>query len=582
MHLPNIVMRLIFGLSTVLFFTCFESYGAVPDSSAVVENGVAVDSAKSGGIGAGLNGGLQLSNLLYHTSLDTGYRSPFSYVLSGQFNLTWKNISLPFSFVLSEQERSFRQPFNQFGASPQYKWITVHAGYRNITFSPYTLAGHSFLGGGVELNPGKFRFGAVYGRFIKAVRADSVLILPGESAYDRYAFSVKMGVGKPTNYFDLIYLRGWDDPNAIINPEDTSSARPATNNVIGFSLYQKLWKNFLFKMNTAASVYTNDIYAAGAEANDPGLQKLITAFDVNGTTQFHYAIDGSFGYSSPIFGLAVAYKRIAPDYKSMGIYFVTNDVEQYTIVPTLNVWKRKIHLGGSVGFEHDNLASNRAYQSKRVIGSAILNFNPNPVFGVTGSFYNYSIGQVEGINQLNDTIRLAQVNRGITVTPRVMLGKKQLRHIILFTYDTRNLDDQNIYTESYTEYFTTTELLNYSLSHISDGWSLSFSLNNNAIKSELFNTAYKGGTVGGSKSFFNNALNAGVNTGYNMVSQNEITGNTLMTYSANVSYRFLKNHVVSLFAFSNNYKSAIATAPSYNDYTLRIQYQYLFSKKSIL
>ncbi|MBK8343289.1 MAG: hypothetical protein IPL12_08235 [Bacteroidetes bacterium] len=90
MQLPNIVMRLIFGLSTALFFTCFESYGAVPDSSAVVENGVAVDSAKSGGIGAGLNGGLQLSNLLYHTSLDTGYRSPFSYVLSGQFNLTWK------------------------------------------------------------------------------------------------------------------------------------------------------------------------------------------------------------------------------------------------------------------------------------------------------------------------------------------------------------------------------------------------------------------------------------------------------------------------------------------------------------
>ncbi|MBK8343288.1 MAG: hypothetical protein IPL12_08230 [Bacteroidetes bacterium] len=180
--------------------------------------------------------------------------------------------------MLSEQERSFRQPFNQFGASPQYKWITVHAGYRNITFSPYTLAGHSFLGGGVELNPGKFRFGAIYGRFIKAVRADSVLILPGESAYDRYAFSVKMGVGKPTNYFDLIYLRGWDDPNAIINPEDTSSARPATNNVIGFTLYQKLWKNFLFKMNTAASVYTNDIYAAGAEANDPGLQKINNHF----------------------------------------------------------------------------------------------------------------------------------------------------------------------------------------------------------------------------------------------------------------------------------------------------------------
>lgn len=86
-----------------------------PDSTAVEEAKPAVDSVQNKSLGAGINGGLQLSNVFYFTSLDSAYRSPFSYVLAGNFNLTWKNISLPFSFVLSEQERSFRQPLISLG-----------------------------------------------------------------------------------------------------------------------------------------------------------------------------------------------------------------------------------------------------------------------------------------------------------------------------------------------------------------------------------------------------------------------------------------------------------------------------------
>ncbi len=590
--LPNEKSRLMKFLSQVyrpflfelIMIFCLNNSisAAMPDSTANEPNVPAVDSVDKKSLGAGLNGGLQVSNLFYFSSLDSAYRSPYSYVLSGNFNLTYKSISLPFSFVISEQDRSFRQPFNQFGASPKYKWITVHAGYRNITFSPYTLAGHTFLGGGVELTPGKLRFGAVYGRFVKAVRADSVLVLPGQSAYDRYALSIKLGLGSATNYCDLIYLKGWDDPNAVLDNSDTLIARPAINTVIGFTMYEKMGKHLLLKINTAASVYTNDVNGTSEEVTDPNLAKIVKAFNINSTSQYHYAMDGSFGYTSPIFGLGVAYKRISPDYKSMGLYFITNDVEQYTIVPTINAWKRKIHVTGSIGFEHDNISNNRAYQTKRVIGSAVVSVNPNPIFGITGNFYNYSVGQVEGIRTLSDTIRLAQVNKGITITPRLMLGTKKLRHVILFTYDRRNLDDKNIYTESYTEYKTGTQFLNYSISHIDAGWSVSASLNNNKITSAVVNTGYKGFSVGASKSFFNNNLNAGINTGYNIINQNEISGNHLISYNANLSYRFFKKHVVSFYGYSNNYTSAIPTSPSYTDYTLRIQYQYLFSKKSII
>lgn len=78
--------------------------------------------------------------------------------------------------------------------------------------------------------------------------------------------------------------------------------------------------------------------------------------------------------------------------------------------------------------------------------------------------------------------------------------------------------------------------------------------------------------------FLKNTLSAGVTAGYNLITQDEIKGNNLLTYNANLSYRFFKNHILSVFGYSNNYTSAIATAPSYTDYTFRVQYQYLFSK----
>ena len=71
-------------------------------------------------------------------------------------------VEIPFSLTVSEQERSFRQPFNQFGITPTYKWAKAHLGYSNLTWSPFTWSGQTVLGGGVELNPGKFRFGMRY------------------------------------------------------------------------------------------------------------------------------------------------------------------------------------------------------------------------------------------------------------------------------------------------------------------------------------------------------------------------------------------------------------------------------------
>lgn len=72
---------------------------------------------------------------------------PFNYVITGAPVLSLYGMQIPVSFVIGRQQSSFTQPFNQFELSPSYKWVTVHAGYRNLTFSPYTLTGACHGGG---------------------------------------------------------------------------------------------------------------------------------------------------------------------------------------------------------------------------------------------------------------------------------------------------------------------------------------------------------------------------------------------------------------------------------------------------
>ena len=84
--------------------------------------------------------------------------------------------------------------------SPYYKWITIHAGYRNINYSQFTLAGHTFLGAGVELHPGIFRFGFISGRFNRAIKADTSLKSFQPYTYSNRGIAAKIGLGKGVNF----------------------------------------------------------------------------------------------------------------------------------------------------------------------------------------------------------------------------------------------------------------------------------------------------------------------------------------------------------------------------------------------
>ena len=187
-----------------------------------------------------VSGGISASQIFYTADGIESRRDPYSYFLTGNLNLSLYGWSVPLSFALSNQNRSFQQPFNQFGLHPTYKWVTGHFGYANMSFSPYTLSGHIFRGAGVELVPGKFHFSAMVGQLQRAVPIDTVR--NSVPAFERNGFGFKTGYRDGGDFAELSVFHGEDDVNSLnILPED-NSLLPEENLAIGLSLGKTIFE----------------------------------------------------------------------------------------------------------------------------------------------------------------------------------------------------------------------------------------------------------------------------------------------------------------------------------------------------
>jgi hypothetical protein len=199
-------------------------------------------------------------------------RDPFYWALNGNFNISViGKFSCPFSFTITQQDKKFTdgldkfsQPFNQFGLSPQYKWLTIHAGYRTMEFSEYSMSGSLFLGGGIEVKPkdGIISGSAGFGRMLKAIPVGGVDgVAVGLPAFERWGGAAKLKIGTEANFAELLYFRAEDNKNSI--PFDTANnILPAENQIFGVTTKQKLTKNLDFEGSYHFSMYTKNTFEA--------------------------------------------------------------------------------------------------------------------------------------------------------------------------------------------------------------------------------------------------------------------------------------------------------------------------------
>lgn len=425
-----------------------------------------------------LTGTLDLRTIFYsYSGTLTARRKPFSYVLAGSPTLNIYGVAVPLSFVVSEQQRDVRQPFNQFGLSPTYKWVTVHLGYRNLNWSPFTLAGHTMLGAGAELRPGKFRLGFMYGRLARATAVDATTGVVAPFAFSRRGYAARLGYGTDTTFIDLTLLHGRDDSTSV-NPTDRlavgptgTQVQPAENLALGAGARLGLGhhKYFFVEGDAAASVYTRRLGSrlAVGESVSPLLDNGFarTFIGVNGSTELYTAWQAGVGYLRRGQGLRVRYRRISPGYQSMGAYFFQDDLENLTIAPTVALFKQRLRLSANVGVQQDNLRHQKQLTSRRVIGSLNASAELSEHLGVDVNYTNFTTDQLQATAvQVADSFKLAQTTQSFSVAPRYVLVGERLGHTVLLSADRSTLRALGSnFGDKLSEFSSLNAFLNYQL-----------------------------------------------------------------------------------------------------------------------
>jgi len=360
--------------------------------------------------------------------------------------------SMPVNVMVSSQQRSISGPFSQIGMSPTYKWAKFHAGVRSLSLSPFSVAGHTFLGGAVELHPGAFRFAVLGGRFQKAREADTTSIFRLRPAYKRLGYGMKIGVGKTRNYVDFIYFKAKDDSTSI-QPiaRPTGNLTPDENAVLGIASRISFGKRIYLQIDGGASLYTRDMRSPllSDESNDEKLKKIASQLSwilpFHTSTALTFAGEAGLRYQSKQFQLGLAYRRVEPEYNSMGAWFFQTDVQQITLTPAFSFNKGRTRIQFNTGWQTDNLLKLKPATSSRIIGGMNISLNPTERFGIELQANNFQFTQ-ENRYLESDSLRLQQSTLFLNVSPHWLLRSGTTMRTISSSIAYQKSDDYNPYT----------------------------------------------------------------------------------------------------------------------------------------
>lgn len=526
-----------------------------------------------------ISGSLDARAIAYSVDGIPARRKPFSYILSGYTNINlYGSLDVPLSFTLSEQDRSFSQPFNQFGLSPRYKWLTVHGGYRNLSFSPYTLDGYTMLGAGIELNPGKFHVAVMYGRMNRATTIDTTLGTLQPFSFSRKGVAVKLGYGDDKSFFTISALKAKDDSSSVkVDPQTKELVRAAANTVASVAGRLQFAGHFFIEGDGGASLWTNDIGSTYAITDSSEwVDKLKNIMPVNGTSEFNIAYRGAAGYAGKIFGLKLEYRHVDPQFRSMGVYYFNNDVESYTVSPSLLLLKNRLRLNGSIGRQKDNVKDQKEATTTRTIGMANLSWDITQRFGFDANYTNYSSNSKPTVVLVQNKYLLAQSNNNISFTPRYVFADTKHSHVIVASYNRSQLKDDNSTTQAGNDITTDIMFLNYTYTIVQSALSITGGANravNKLSTGDFKNMSY---TLSFNKSMLKNKLQGALSNTY--TDSKGPTGKTgILNTLLSGGYQPTTHHRISLrYSLLNNRPDNANPQVKFTEHTGEIGYTYSF------
>jgi hypothetical protein len=275
------------------------------------------------------------------------------------------------------------------------------------------------------------------------------------------------------------------------------------------------------------------------------------------------ALKTGLSYQEKWFGIRTYFQRIDPDYRSMGIYFVNNDLQAFNVSPSLILFQNTLRLNGSLTFQRDNLLNQKAVTTRRTLPQVSVSYNPNTQWGLSATYTNMSTLQQEGALPLDNAFKMNQNNPIYTLTANYNITDTIRSHTFSLFANRSELNDNNLFTQEFANYIGNSLNLSYNYSHFSSGLGLYGAFNANNIETFNGNLPGTGFSVGANKTLQENDIT--LNANLSMAFQDEINSQNFML---GANYRLNKH----TFSLNINYLNTIFQGTQYNEFTGFIEY----------
>jgi hypothetical protein len=540
--------------------------------------------------GVKVNGSLNMNTIGYWAHGIEQRRDPFNWFFTGNLNVNLFGYDTPFSFSYSNANRSFSQPFNQFSFSPQYKWVKTYIGYSAMTFSNYTLAGHVFLGGGVELTPGKWRVSAMGGRLRKAVQYNlSDTLQFQEAAYRRMGYGAKVGYEDNGDMISASIFTARDELQSLPFVLPESQISPQQNVAISFSGRKQIFKRVFAEAEYAVSALNNDIRANREDSLTAAPSKNLVKglLPENATSRYYDALNAGIGYQGNWYTIQAKYERVAPEYQTLGAYFFNNDMENMTLAPSVRLFKNTLNLSTNAGLQRNNLDATRAATNKRMVGSFSSTYVPNEHWNLMLSYSNFTSytnirPQADPFfqNQL-DTLNFYQVNQTMNGAIGHNFGKQDAPQSLMFNASYQLANDRASYMEGgqLSDFVNLNMAYSYVLTPLNTSFSIAgnyFTNNAAGMKSTMW-----GPSISLNRSFMEKTLRASVSSAYNQASGGGVQAAPVLNNRLSLAYApkgksEKSNHSTSLGLNALRRFKGASQQAAYTELTAMLNYTYSF------
>ncbi len=498
----------------------------------------------------GLN--LNMQEDIIHDSTNNSY-----YLTGNLSSCFWGVFNVPVSFAYTNNNftKNMALPFNRFSLNPSYKDFTLYAGYNSMIFSDYTMNGHDFLGGGMSYHPSHgWNVEGFSGRLKKAVKPDSTTT---DAGYASFGGGMKIGYKSDQYSIFANFIEIKDKEKSVdFTGFENQCVAPENNFAASIKTEFQIKENLSFTGEYA--------FSKMAESNDVFLYK---------------AFECAMAYNSEAGSLGLSYRRLPPNYRTLGGYYFNEDEELLTV--NFSVDKiPKTNISGDAGIRHDNIENQNVTTDKNVafsfsIDSEITSsLKLNLLLNNDQSYVNLKDNYQQLVKTSDfedfDTCKYSRINTTLNFGANYQLPEKKTVSQNLYS---SLLYQKTSGSQHYDTLFSNAKIFNANLGYSSTfsgaKITLATNLGFNKTTGIVYNSEIKTITLNVGKKIAEKFVLSFVYTFAE--TKNETLRTDIQNVKLNMLWTLLHRHSIS---FSTCY---IRNPSSDNKYTLNLSYVYNFS-----